>query len=333
MQIDPALRVRVAGVEKKGLTVPVSARADATASVLLLRDGYSLALVDEGGRAIAALFRSDRRRIAHAWLAACVAAEHGRRARSIQLAQEVADEQAARSQEAIERLREQTETRHAHTPEAAKSKPGASKPKPPPAKPPARPPRTLVDPGKLRVVNPEGTVGGTPGGAAKGEGKPKKNTPLPDPDRGGRTPRQATGTPSFTALDKETVGLEIVRRVLAGDEQAIVDLRAQHGVGADAVDELGRFFELKVYLGDEPDSIKLEESQIRRAMTTPDFFLVVVSGIEGAKAKPKVRIISDPVHQLKITKSSSVTFGGVRGAQHSLVYELAPEAEEDDQQP
>jgi hypothetical protein len=37
------------------------------------------------------------------------------------------------------------------------------------------------------------------------------------------------------------------------------DLRAQHGVGADAVDALERFFELKVYAGAEPDRIMLED--------------------------------------------------------------------------
>jgi hypothetical protein len=107
----------------------------------------------------------------------------------------------------------------------------------------------------------------------------------------------------------------------------IVDLRNQRGVGADAVDSLGRFFDLKAYLGDEPDSIRLEASQIQRALTTPDFFVVVVSNIEGTDARPKVRIIVDPVHQLSTTESSSVTFTGVRSAEHSLVYHLGPPRE------
>jgi hypothetical protein len=95
-------------------------------------------------------------------------------------------------------------------------------------------------------------------------------------------------------------------------------------VGADAIDDLNRFFELKVHLGDEPDTIQLEESQIRRALSTPDFFLVIVSNIEGANARPKVRIIVDPVHQLTMTRSSSVSFTGVRSAEHSLIYDLVP---------
>jgi len=59
-------------------------------------------------------------------------------------------------------------------------------------------------------------------------------------------------------------------------------------------------------------------------MSTPDFFLVVVSGIEGADARPKVRVIIDPLHQLQMTETSSVNFTGIRSAEHSLVYDLVP---------
>jgi hypothetical protein len=112
--------------------------------------------------------------------------------------------------------------------------------------------------------------------------------------------------------------------VLASDADDMRDLRAQHGVGADAVDALERFFELKVYAGAEPDRITLEDAQIRRAISTPNFFLVVVSGVEGESAAPKVRVIVDPLRQLKMTETSSVSFTGVRTSQ-SLLYELVPD--------
>jgi hypothetical protein len=35
----------------------------------------------------------------------------------------------------------------------------------------------------------------------------------------------------------------------------------------------------------------MEDSQIR-AMSTPDFFLVVASGVEGENATPRVRVIA-----------------------------------------
>lgn len=112
--------------------------------------------------------------------------------------------------------------------------------------------------------------------------------------------------------------------VLASDAERMIDLRAQHGVGADARDELSQFYELKVYAGAEPDRVTLEDAQLRRAMSTPDFFLVVVSGVEGVDATPRVRVIVDPHIQLHMVETSAVRFDGVRRS-HSLVYELKSE--------
>ena len=71
--------------------------------------------------------------------------------------------------------------------------------------------------------------------------------------------------------------------MLSGDAEQIADLRAQHGVGADAIDELDQFYELKVSAGAEPDRVTLTDSEVQRALNEPGFFLVVVSGVEGAK--------------------------------------------------
>jgi hypothetical protein len=113
----------------------------------------------------------------------------------------------------------------------------------------------------------------------------------------------------------------LVRRVLASEADDMTDLRAQRNVGADAIDALERFYELKVFAGAEPDYVTLEDSQIRRAMSTPDFFLVVVSGVETSN--PSVRVIIQPLDQLTIAATSSVRFVGVRKSQ-SLVYDLEP---------
>ena len=53
-------------------------------------------------------------------------------------------------------------------------------------------------------------------------------------------------------------------------------------------------------------------------MTTDNFFLVVVSGVEGADASPQVRIIED-LRQLQTSASSRVQFSGVQSAD-SLVF-------------
>ena len=69
---------------------------------------------------------------------------------------------------------------------------------------------------------------------------------MPPPRKGGARPTSRTAPRLYTDLEKEERGLEIVRMVLASDDQRMVDLRGQHGLGADAVDELEQYFELKV---------------------------------------------------------------------------------------
>jgi polyisoprenoid-binding protein YceI len=122
------------------------------------------------------------------------------------------------------------------------------------------------------------------------------------------------------------VGLDLVRIVLASDSEGVADLRDQHGVGADAIDELDQFYELKVYAGAEPDRVSLTDSELQRALTEPGFFLVVVSEVEGRDTSPKVRIIADPLNQLRPADTGNLTLIGIREAR-SLMFEF----EKDDQ--
>lgn len=343
VKMDPDLRVAVNGVgRRRPIEVEVSAKADPNAGVLFLKAPHRMRQVDGGGSAIANLFsEADRRQVAQAWLAACVAAEDGRQARRVELAaQQAAEDQTRREREMAERtaaLGGEIKNRHgkgSKGPPPRPKKPPAGTPKPAKPTPPPPKPRVLVDPSRMGLVDPNGAsgepAGGGKGGGGKGGGGSKRDGgSLPDPNRKARPPKSRTPSPGFTANDKEAVGLELARIVLGGDSADIVDIRAQHNVGADAIDKLDRYFELKVHLGDEPDTIRMEDSQIRRALSTPDFFLVVVSNVEGSNAKPKVRIIVDPVNQLRMAETSAVSFSGVRSAEHSLTYTLEPIAESD----
>jgi hypothetical protein len=100
----------------------------------------------------------------------------------------------------------------------------------------------------------------------------------------------------------------------------MVDLRTQHGVGADAIDSLNRFYELKVYSGSEPDRISLTDAEVKRALETDNFFLVIVSHVEDTGAKPTVRFIPAPLHQLRV-EAGSLGLAGIKEAR-SLVYEF-----------
>lgn len=112
-----------------------------------------------------------------------------------------------------------------------------------------------------------------------------------------------------------------MRKALATDDDWLRDLRAQRGLGADAVDALSRF---KAYKDAEPDTVLLTPAEFQRAVESDDFFLVIVSGLEAGTAPVSVRIIPQPLQQLTCRPSSSVTIPGIRRA-HSRVYQLEEE--------
>ena len=287
--------------------------------------------MDSGGRAIAALFEGDPRRVAQAWRAACDQAESGRIARVIELAEQCTQHEQAQTEQEIEeraaKFREETAAKHrdyghlharsgittsssaGHANErqdAGKTETTASH-------------RALVDPDSLMLVD------------ALGKLEKQESTPRPKTGVGGllAEPRSGTGGPQgrpsvrlYTDLERETVGLQLLRKVLTSEHDRIKDLRAQRGVGADAIDDLGRFYELKVSAGPEPDQVTLTNAEVKRALTTPDFFLVVVSGVEGVDAKPKVRVIVNPLSQLQPAKSGTITLTGVHSVT-SLTYDFA----------
>jgi hypothetical protein len=69
----------------------------------------------------------------------------------------------------------------------------------------------------------------------------------------------------------------------------------------------------------------MEDSEIRRAISAPGrYFLAVISGIEGTDARPRVRLIADPVSQLTVTSASTMILSGISAAKDSLVYDLNP---------
>ena len=116
--------------------------------------------------------------------------------------------------------------------------------------------------------------------------------------------------------------MEIVYKLLTSDRQEIMDLRSQRNVGADAFDQMRNFYELKVIEGAEPDQVTLTNSEVQRARSDNKFFLIVVSGLEGNNARPKVRVFVDPLNQLQQTYNGSITLSGVHSTE-SLVYEFA----------
>lgn len=326
---DLAISVHVpTSADDEVLDCDVLARVDVTRRIVFAKNpGSDMPRADGGGRALAALFGGDRRRVAQAWRVAWDLAEAGRTAKELELAQQ----KAVRKQEEIEAKIEQELTAlqartgnkrplTARKPQRESAK--AAHGTPPPGGMGAFPmARVLVDPGTLRVDDPRGRLVDAPPGEATGSRQPYSGPAAPRETS--VSPHNRVPTRSYSDLDRENVGLELARMVLASDREDIIDLRTQCGVGADAMDKLERFYELKVSAGAEPDQVRFTNAEVQRAQGSPHFFLVVVSGVEGGAANPTVRIIPRPLDQLEQAVTGTMTLSGVTRAK-SVVYDLVP---------
>ena len=186
-------------------------------------------------------------------------------------------------------------------------------------------PRILVDPHDLELTFPEGMIDeGNDGGGGRGGKQERKK--LKEPSKKSKSPANRVSYRAYTDLDKETVGMDLFRKAFGSDRDDITDLRTQRGVGADAIDDLRRFFELKVHAGAEPDQVKLTNAEVRRALSTDDYFLVVVSEVEGADARPRVRVVVDPLKQLQPLDQGEIILSGVKSST-STIFDFSPVAD------
>ncbi|WBC08908.1 hypothetical protein [Micromonospora sp. WMMA1947] len=321
----PRLRVRLVeptyGLDE---TVELDTWLDLSAGVFYVADEGAIGSPTSGAYAIASVFDGDARRIAHDWVAAWSFALEGHREEEIttaaRLDAERKKERDERSEELLRELAEQGKNRRSKSKGAsdAKGSKAATATKATEAKPTTT--RQLVDPDSLKLKNEDGEIiGGAPAGDGAPTGKrsttssgkprdPDASSPKKPSVDGGRDPK------NYTENERESAGLALVRRVLGGDEEQIVDIRHQRNVGADAIDDLKNFFELKVYAGPIPETISLTSSEFRRAQETEKFFLVVVGNVEQGGRAPEVRIITDPLNHLSVLPQGSVNLGGIRDA-------------------
>lgn len=113
--------------------------------------------------------------------------------------------------------------------------------------------------------------------------------------------------------------MELLKRILADTGVTLTDIRHQRNVGADAIDDQGRYYELKVHQGQVPDQIRLTNSEIQRALSTDDYYLVLIGNVEVGQGNPEVGIVTDPVRQLKVEPTGVLVFSGVHAAE-ALTY-------------
>lgn len=345
VKVHPSLTLAVRVDADQTYECAVDATVDTNIGTVFVTNPEVLTRVDGGGRALAVLFKTGARLVAQAWRAACDQAEAGIKARALELARERAEREEAEV-DAHGRLAELQE-KTARKQRSSRGRAGKAAGKPGTHRPggdgrahrepgrQASPLRTLVDPQSLVLVDARGRINrGAPNGTRRGRQGTARGGSLNDPKRGSRGPRNRTPLRAYSDIDKEDVGLELLRMLLSSDEEQIADIRAQRRVGADAVDELGKYYELKVSAGAEPNEVTLTDAEVQRAHATDGFFLVVISNLEeGRDGQPTVRIVADPLNQLRPTERGSITLSGLAEAE-SLVYHFADDvnsADDDDQ--
>jgi hypothetical protein len=142
---------------------------------------------------------------------------------------------------------------------------------------------------------------------------PDPALPQGRPSDGGTPGRNARSQlASWHDEDRETLGLELLARELHkawGVE--LTDVRKQPNVGADAVDDDGRYYELKAHLGAVPDEINLTPSEFERARQQRDrYFLCLVGGLEeGFDAI--VKVVPDPLARLPWHPDDDIVISGI----------------------
>ncbi|MER6313827.1 hypothetical protein ABT237_08680 [Streptomyces sp. NPDC001581] len=275
----------------------------------------------EVGRAIATRFTQDRREVANSWAAAYDEAERGRAAVLLRLA----EEQVERDQAATDAVLDLRLASMEQDLKQAQTKAGARPPaRPSPSHPsahqvphvPVPAPREFVDPAAVRLVSTRRTTQVTPSsdvGVAGSGGQAPARSGLAQPAPVPVVPGPRPMPPAHDVDRQERVALDLLRKVLGAEEEPewLRDLRAQHGVGADAVDGLGRFYELKTTYGPEQDTVTLTAAECERAASGDVFFLVVASGL-AAGSEPTLRLIPDPLRQLRIRPTGNVLLSGIK---------------------
>lgn len=114
------------------------------------------------------------------------------------------------------------------------------------------------------------------------------------------------------------------------EQQLIAPFRDFHhlrGVGADALDKVRRFFELKTSYGALPDEVSLTGNEVERAIREGNnYFLAVVAGLEEGY-ETVVRIIANPLRNLTVKDNTSVTLAGLHSVQSALEVRFGEAAE------
>ncbi|MGW5341939.1 sacsin N-terminal ATP-binding-like domain-containing protein [Streptomyces sp. NPDC004050] len=366
VRIRPDLRIRMhPGGGHEPVELPAQAHIDRDRGTLFLRCAEALRTRAGAGAAVTAHFSRARSRVGHGWrdvwedgLAqadpAGTLTSAGRQDR--EELQRLAEELLRRAQHTPPApgpgvrppAQRGTGAASARTTSAGAA-PGSTVPRPstPPqtrTTPPGGPtprnkpaPRPLVDaadldrsPRKTVTTNTPphatgGTLARTPGSASAGRRRPA--TPLPHPRLGHAPPNNQAAPADYAHHDKEELVLHALARILQEQGIELSDQRGVSGLGADAVDSTGRFYEIKAHGKEVPAECTLTRAEFVRAWSEGEnYTLVIASHLAKGSGTPTLRLVNDPVHRFPVEPPTDVRLKDVRNqAVESTVYDWPTE--------
>ncbi|MEU8700936.1 hypothetical protein AB0C61_25395 [Streptomyces sp. NPDC048680] len=362
VRLLPGLRIRLdPGETYELIELPVDAQIDRGRNTLFLRSHTALTTKTGAGAAIAAHFAQERSRVGHGWrdvweerlveagagTALTSAGQRDREERQ-RLAEEL-HRRAQRAPAAPMPTGKPAPQRGTGTGPAAPAGPTGTIPGPRNGSAPApgspvtgsgtRPgpqhtpvARPLVDavhfdvlPGKVTRTGTPSTPGGAP---ARTPGTPgssprRPGIPLPRPRTGGAPPRNQASPLGYADHHKEELVIQALRRILQDQGVELDDQRGASGMGADAYDSTGRYYEIKAHGRAVPGELTLTRTEFVRAWSEGEnYTLVIASHLEKGAGKPTLRLVNDPVHRFEVEPPTDVRLKGVRDLSvESTVYE------------
>lgn len=302
---DANLKLEIKVDRRSPISVPSRSHISFDPLTFYFSDADAFGEEDAGGQAVASLFSSgDRDKLALAWCSCWVRAGKGERG-VIALAED------SRSKKSLEKLFEQaSDTYQPKT--LSRSKSRATKTQTnvtATEEPPVRRLKTL-DQIYEKTVD---TV--TEDNASKSKKRRRRGLrdklPKGKPIDNGSKPAPRSAPLDYSEQEKEEFALHLLHRAINGEATELRDYRHLRGIGADALDRLSRYFEIKSYYGAMPDEVTLTANEARRALIEGDkYFLAVVSGLEEGY-ETTVKIFPNPLRNLDIKPNTSVILSGV----------------------
>ena len=302
--IDRNLHIEFRVGRRSAVNIPARAHVTRDPLTFYFRDTEAASADEAGGQMVAALFTTgDRDKLALAWSCCWAKAASGETG-GVGLAEDTGDDSTLQSlfAQAKQTTPEKRSSKTANKDKRKQSQPASGD------ELPARRLKTLDQFGGKSVD----LVAGDDSAAAK-RGKRGLRSELPPGKqiREPTTPAPRSAPLAYSEEEKEELALHVLQLAINGKASGLRDYRHLRGVGADAIDKLRRFFEIKASYGELPDEIKLTGNEAERAFREGNkFYLAVVAGLEEGY-ETIVKVFPNPLRKLGLKSNTSVTLTGI----------------------